>query len=143
MENPDTIVRTENLPALVATAIVLLVLVMIAGAVVRAWGQRMLHKPGAASGLDLDRLRRLRDTGEITQGEYDRVCGSIAPVSEKKKPATDGTDLAALERMRDTGAISQEEFEKISGIIGQGAEEKKPPEPPAPPTGTDEPHEQG
>jgi hypothetical protein len=46
-------------------------------ALVKMWGLRMQQKRGGCGGLDVESLRRQRDSGEITQEEFDRILGGI------------------------------------------------------------------
>ena len=68
----------NQLMALVFVCVAALLVIFILLAMVRMWGQRMQNEGGGCGGLDLDALRRQRDTGEISQKEYDRIVGSIA-----------------------------------------------------------------
>jgi hypothetical protein len=96
METPDTIVvSVENLPALMAAALVGAVLLFALGAGVRAWGMRMQRKGASVGAIDLAALRRMRDSGEISAEEFDRVCGTISGTpAAKKAPVLPGDDIA-------------------------------------------------
>jgi len=49
--------------------------------VVRYWSQRAQKRGNATGGLDLAALELQRDAGEISQEEYERICGTMKGVS--------------------------------------------------------------
>jgi len=66
------------LPLLMAAGVVGLVLLLALGAIVRMWGTKLQRHRGPTGGIDLAALKRMRDDGEITAEEFDRVSGQIA-----------------------------------------------------------------
>ncbi len=50
----------------------------LALALARLWGWRQQQRGGGCGGIDLDRLRRQRDAGEISQDDYEAVRARIA-----------------------------------------------------------------
>src|ERR1035438_3201788 len=68
-----------------------------------------LHKPSSASALQLATLQKLRDTGVLTQQEYDSkvqaLQASVAGVAEK---------IDSLKELRDTGVITAQEYDARS-----------------------------
>jgi hypothetical protein len=92
METPDIpetlILKPQHMTALVLFGTAALLGVFTVLAVVRLWASRMQKKSGACSGLDLEALRKMRDTGQITQEEYEAVRGTVSgapPPSERGK----------------------------------------------------------
>ena len=53
-----------------------LVGVFVVLALVRLWGWRQQQR--GCGGVDLDRLRRQRDAGEISQDDYDAIRNAVA-----------------------------------------------------------------
>jgi len=80
MEPPNTeyAMSPNQIMALAIVCVAALLVVFVLLALVRMWGQRMQKQGGGCAGLDLDALRRMRDTGEISRKEYDIIVGSIA-----------------------------------------------------------------
>jgi hypothetical protein len=90
MESPEVVLMPmSRLMPILVSCIAGLLLLFIAMALVRLWGLRMQAKPGACGGLDVDELRRQRDAGEISQEEFDAVCGSL--VGNPPDPARAGS----------------------------------------------------
>jgi len=63
-----------------------LVGIFVALALVRLWGWRQQQRGGACGGIDLDRLRRQRDAGEISQDDYETIRARLAGADARTPP---------------------------------------------------------
>ena len=99
METPDVpetlILKPHEITALVLFGAAALIAIFTVLAMVRVWASRLQKKPPGCGGLDIASLRRLRDAGEITPGEFDAVCGAAgapkaAPAKEPPRAADAG-----------------------------------------------------
>jgi hypothetical protein len=78
MPETDFGMSVEQLLALMLYGIMALVAIVGLVALVRLWSMRMQKSDGGCGGIDMARIRRLRDAGEITQAEYEAVVGRMA-----------------------------------------------------------------
>jgi hypothetical protein len=80
MEPPkaETVMSPDQLMALAMVCVIALLVIFVLLALVRTWGLRMQQQRGGCGGLDIETLRRQRDSGEITRQEFDRIVAGIA-----------------------------------------------------------------
>jgi hypothetical protein len=94
METPDSpetlVLKPHEITALVFFGTAALIAVFTVLAIVRVWASRLQKKPVGCGGLDIAGLRRLRDAGEITQEEFDAVCGAAGGPDAPPRPARSG-----------------------------------------------------
>lgn len=81
----------DQIMALALVCVLALLVIFVVLSLVRMWGQRMQKHGGGCGGLDLDALRQQRDTGEISQKEYDIIVGSIAGADAAARAARGGS----------------------------------------------------
>jgi len=94
METPDIpetlILKPQNTTALILFGTAALLAIFVILALVRLWGSQLQKSTGREGNLDLEALRQMRDTGQITQEEYEAVCGTLGgtpPPKGHSKPA--------------------------------------------------------
>ena len=94
METPDVpetlVLKPHEITALVFFGTAALIAVFTVLAIVRVWASRLQKKPVGCGGLDIASLRRLRDAGEITQEEFDAVCGAAGGPNALSRAARSG-----------------------------------------------------
>jgi hypothetical protein len=69
----ETVASPDQLMPMAMVCVMALLVIFVLLALVRMWCQQMQKKGGGCGGLDVEALRRQRDSGEITQEEFDRI----------------------------------------------------------------------
>jgi hypothetical protein len=90
----ETVASPDQLMPMAMVCVMALLVIFVLLALVRMWCQRMQKKGGGCGGLDVEALRRQRDSGEITQEEFDRILGGITGdgVAAAMRPAKAGSE---------------------------------------------------
>jgi hypothetical protein len=65
--------------------------------IVRYWSARTQKREAATGGLDLCRLERQRDAGEISQEEYERIRGTLTEARPSRGTGAAGTEAKVVE----------------------------------------------
>jgi len=93
LEAPD-LQRLLGFAVLAVGALWVLFLVLT---IVRYWSARAQKRETATGGLDLCRLERQRDAGEISQEEYERIRGTLTGARPARGTGAEGTEAKAVE----------------------------------------------
>jgi len=83
MPETDLGMSIEELLRLMLYGLMALVAVVGLIALVRLWSMRMQRSGGGCGGIDVAKLRRLRDGGEISREEYDAIVGGVSGARSK------------------------------------------------------------
>jgi hypothetical protein len=121
----------DRLMALVIVGLVGVMALFGLLALIRLWGLRMQKGGGPSRGLDMERLRRQRDAGEIAQDEYDAIYASLAGGAAKRpaKPRAADEETRPAQDARGGGAAgSSEEDQPPRGTIDYGENPGESPE---------------
>ena len=78
MPETDFGMSIEQLLTLMLYGILALVAIVGLVALARLWSMRMQKSDGGCGGIDMAKIRRLSDAGEITRAEYEAIVGRMA-----------------------------------------------------------------